>query len=80
MLQVPEIWKGLRVVSPCFIRQAHAQNVPVHVWTVDEPSDMRRLINWGVDAIQSDRPDLLASVLTQIRSRPPELMLQDDLK
>ena len=80
VLQVPEIWKGLRVVSPRFIRQAHAQNIPVHVWTVDEPSDMRRLIDWGVDAIQSDRPDLLASVLTQIRSRPPELMLRDDLK
>ncbi|GIS79776.1 MAG: hypothetical protein CM1200mP14_13420 [Gammaproteobacteria bacterium] len=71
VLQVPEIWKGLRVVSPRFIRQAHAQNIPVHVWTVDEPSDMRRLIDWGVDAIQSDRPDLLASVLTEIRSRPP---------
>ena len=80
VLQVPEIWNGLRVISPRFIRQAHAQNIPVHVWTVDEPSDMRRLINWGVDAIQSDRPDLLASVLTEIRSRPPQLMRQDDLK
>ena len=80
VLQVPEIWKGLRIVSTRFIRQAHARNLPVHVWTVDDPGDMRRLINWGVDAIQSDRPDLLASVLTEIRGRPSVSMLREDLK
>jgi glycerophosphoryl diester phosphodiesterase len=80
VLQVPEIWKGLRIVSTRFIRQAHARNLPVHVWTVDDPGDMRRLINWGVDAVQSDRPDVLASVLTEIRGRPSASMLREDLK
>ena len=70
ILQVPEVWKGLRIVSRRFIAVAHSRNIPVHVWTVDEPEDMRRLIEWGVDGIQSDRPDLLAEVLTDMTDRP----------
>ena len=71
ILQVPEKWKGFRIVSPRFIREAQARNLPVHVWTIDDPADMRRLIEWGVDGIQSDRPDLLAQVLTEMVGRPP---------
>jgi len=32
---------------------------------------MRRLLAWGVDGIQSDRPDILAQVLTEVAGRPP---------
>lgn len=70
-LQVPEVWKGTRVVTPAFIRAAHDRNIPIHVWTVDEPERMRRLLEWGVDGLQTDRPDLLASVLTDVAGRPP---------
>ena len=69
----------MRVVSPRFLQQAHARNIPVHVWTVDDPEDMRRLIDWGVDAIQSDRPDLLAALLAEIRYRPPIPGTEQDL-
>jgi glycerophosphoryl diester phosphodiesterase len=69
ILQVPEAWQGLRIVSPRFIRAAQARNIPVHVWTVDDPDDMKRLVEWGVDGIQSDRPDLLAKVLTETVGR-----------
>ena len=69
--QVPE-WSGRwRVVTPEFVRAAHRVNIPVHVWTVDDPDDMRRLLEWGVDGIQTDRPDLLADVLTEVAGRPP---------
>ena len=71
ILQVPERWKGLRVVTPRFVREAHRLNIPVQVWTVDEEADMRRLLDWGVDGIQTDRPDVLARVLTERIGRPP---------
>lgn len=69
-LQVPERSGGLRVVSPRFIRDAHAHNLPVHVWTVDARADMERLLAWGADGLISDRPDRLAEVLHRLRGRP----------
>jgi glycerophosphoryl diester phosphodiesterase len=71
VIQVPERWKGRRLVTPRFIAEAHLRNIPVHVWTVDDPGDMRRLLQMGVDAIQSDRPDLLSAVLVAEANRPP---------
>lgn len=68
--QIPERWKGLRVLTPGFVEAAHRWNVPVHVWTVDDPDDMRRYLRWGVDGIQSDRPDVLARVLAEEAGRP----------
>ena len=68
--QVPETAGRHRVVTPAFVRAAHRANIPVHVWTVDDPADMRRLLEWGVDGIQTDRPDLLADVLTELTGRP----------
>jgi len=70
ILQVPETWKGRRIVTPAFVRQAHRRNLPVQVWTVDAPDDMRRLLSWGVDGLQTDRPDLLARVLVEVAGRP----------
>ena len=70
-LQVPVEWKGRRVVTPGFVRAAHRANVPIHAWTVDEPDVMRRLLGWGVDGIQTDRPDLLARILVEDWGRPP---------
>jgi glycerophosphoryl diester phosphodiesterase len=70
VLQVPERFKGIRLVSPSLIERAHRRNIAVQVWVVDDPADMRRLLDWGVDGIQSDRPDLLAQVLTEVAGRP----------
>jgi glycerophosphoryl diester phosphodiesterase len=69
-LQVPVSYRGRPVVTPRFIEEAHRRNIPVHVWVVDEPDEMRRLIAMGVDAIQTDRPDRLARVLHEERGRP----------
>jgi len=77
VLQVPETWKGRRIVTPGFVREAHRRNLPVQVWTVDDPEDMRRLLSWGVDGIQTDRPDLLARVLVETTRRPPPPGLRD---
>jgi glycerophosphoryl diester phosphodiesterase len=69
--QMPEHWQGRRVLSPRLVRDAHALNVAVHVWTVNDEVDMRRLLRWGVDGIVTDRPDLLAQVLHEEIGRPP---------
>lgn len=41
------------------LREAQALGLKVVPWTVNGPADMKRLIEWGVDGIISDRPDLL---------------------
>jgi glycerophosphoryl diester phosphodiesterase len=60
--QVPERAGRLRVVSPRFLNAVHRSGCAVHVWTVNEEADMRRLFDWGVDAIITDRPDLAVRV------------------
>lgn len=61
--QVPETSGATRVVSPRFVRDAHAGGTTVHVWTVDDEADMRRLLVWGVDGLITDRPDVAVSVV-----------------
>lgn len=56
--QVPEHAGRLRVISPAFVRQVHREGRVVQVWVVDRPDDIRRLLDWGVDGIISDVPDV----------------------
>jgi glycerophosphoryl diester phosphodiesterase len=60
--QVPERAGRIRVISRRFIRAVHRSGCAVQVWTVNEEADMRRLFEWGVDGIVSDRPDLAVRV------------------
>jgi glycerophosphoryl diester phosphodiesterase len=60
--QVPEVAGGTRVVSPRFINDAHKAGRKVQVWTVDEEADMRRLLEWGADALISNRPGVAVRV------------------
>ena len=53
------------IVTPRFIATAHAAGLEVHVWTIDDPGEMRRLLTLGVDGIMTDRPDLLRDVLRE---------------
>jgi len=69
-LQLPDTWEGRRIVTPALVSWAHRLNLPLHVWTIDEEDDMRRLLAWGVDGIQTDRPDRLARVLHELSGRP----------
>ncbi len=71
VLQVPEVWHGIRVVTPRFVSEAHRLNLAVHVWVVDREQDMNRLLAWGVDGIQTDRPDVLSRVLEGGAGRVP---------
>jgi glycerophosphoryl diester phosphodiesterase len=64
-LQVPERAGRMWVASPATVRAVHAAGRRVHIWTVNEPADMRRLIGLGVDGIITDRADLLREVLIE---------------
>jgi glycerophosphoryl diester phosphodiesterase len=57
-LQIPERRGRIPVLTPRLLDDAHLLGVEVHVWTVNEPSDMRRLLALGVDGIVTDRADL----------------------
>lgn len=51
------------LVTPRNIDRIHATGRGVHVWTIDDPTTMHRLLDWGVDGIITDRPDSLKEVL-----------------
>jgi glycerophosphoryl diester phosphodiesterase len=64
-LQVPRHSRGLRVVDRRLIDSAHARGLQVHVWTINDPSEMAELLDLGVDGIITDRPDLLKELLEE---------------
>jgi glycerophosphoryl diester phosphodiesterase len=51
-----------RDVSPSLVAEARALDLKVGAWTVDDRPHMRQLMSFGLDAICTDRPDLLAEV------------------
>jgi glycerophosphoryl diester phosphodiesterase len=62
-LQVPAEFGGRPLVTRDFVAHAHAHGLVVHVWTIDEPDEMRSLLALGVDGIVSDFPGRLAEVI-----------------
>jgi glycerophosphoryl diester phosphodiesterase len=44
------------------IREAHALGIAVVVWTVNDPADMKRMVEWKVDGLITDRPDVFRSL------------------
>ena len=64
-LQVPPTHRGIPLVTPRFVRAAHARNVRVDAWTINEKEQMRRLLDLGVDVIMTDRPETLTEVLAE---------------
>ena len=62
-VQVPARYGRVPVVTERFVAQAHRDGLEVHVWTVDEPEEMRRLAAMRVDGIVTDVPALALEVL-----------------
>ncbi|WP_019546309.1 glycerophosphodiester phosphodiesterase [Streptomyces sulphureus] len=71
-VQVPEQRYGVRVVDRSFVRAAHALGLPVHVWTVNEPSRMAALLDLGVDGLITDNLEALREVLASRGAWPPD--------
>lgn len=68
-LQIPVVYGGAKVATPRFIEAAHNRGVRVDVWTVNEPDEMNRLLDLGVDVIMTNRPKVLDKVLEQRREQ-----------
>lgn len=63
--QVPVRQGRVTLVTSSFVRTAHRRGVHVHVWTIDDPTEMHRLLDLGVDGLMTDRPAVLRDVLVQ---------------
>lgn len=64
-LQVPMKHRGVPLVDRRLLATAHRAGLPVHVWTVDDPAVMHRLLDLGVDGIVTDAPAVLRAVLVE---------------
>jgi len=57
---------NIPIMTKRFISEAHAKNIAVEPWTVDDPQLMKQYIEWNVDGIMTDRPDLMIKVLKEL--------------
>jgi glycerophosphoryl diester phosphodiesterase len=62
-VQVPLTWKDRTLVDARFVNAAARRGIPVHVWTIDEPDEINRLLDLGVRGIMTDRPSVLKDVM-----------------
>lgn len=64
-VQIPERQGPIRVFTASLLRAAQRAEVEVHVWTVNDPDDMRRLVEAGADGVVTDRADIAVTLLSQ---------------
>lgn len=57
VVQVPPEFRHVTIVDRRFVEGCHRSGVAVHVWTINQPDEIRRLTDLGVDAVITDRPE-----------------------
>jgi glycerophosphoryl diester phosphodiesterase len=62
-LQMPSRVGRIRLVNQATVDQIHAAGRHLHVWTVNDPAEMRRMLALGVDGLMTDRADVLRDLL-----------------
>lgn len=62
-VQIPASVLGLNIVSPRLVKMYHAAGVMVHVWTINDPEQMKKLLEAGVNGIVTDRTDIAVKLL-----------------
>ncbi len=68
-IQVPPRFGGADVVTLDSVHAAHEAGLAVHVWTIDDEAEMRRLVELGVDGVMTDYPSVLVPVLEELGVR-----------
>lgn len=69
-LQIPmsyDLGITLNLDKQTLIDRAHRRNIAVQYWTINDPDEMRTLIELGCDAIMTDNPVLLSQILDEYR-------------
>ena len=61
--QLPPAYGETPVVTAEVVAEVHRRGMQVHVWTIDDPTEMASLLDLGVDGIMTDRPAVLKDVL-----------------
>jgi glycerophosphoryl diester phosphodiesterase len=63
--QVPVRIRGVTVITRRFVAACHRRGIEVHAWTIDDPDEMERLLDLGVDGLMTDVPATLKDVLSR---------------
>jgi glycerophosphoryl diester phosphodiesterase len=53
---------GIPIITEGFIKAAHSKNIKVETWTLDDPELLKQYMNWGIDGVDTDRPDLMMPI------------------
>jgi glycerophosphoryl diester phosphodiesterase len=64
-LQIPTHFGDRPLVTSELVEHAHAHGVQIHVWTINEPDEMTRLLELGVDGLVTDFPARMVELLAQ---------------
>lgn len=67
-LQIPPEYNGIPLVTAQTVGAAHTLGCEVHVWTINEPQEMERLLDLGVDGIMSDFSERMLAIAQRHRS------------
>ena len=69
VLQLPTEEYGLSLATKGLVTAAHKNNLAVHYWTINDPDEMRMLIDLGADGIMTDYPHRLKEVYDSISAK-----------
>ncbi len=64
-LQIPPDFAGHPLVTPQLVAFAHEHEVAVHVWTLNEKSEMQHILDLGCDGIVTDHPERMAELVAE---------------
>lgn len=62
-VQIPSHIGRLPTVTPALVSRYHRAGLEVHVWTINDEPEMRRLLAMGIDGIVTDRADIAKRVI-----------------
>ena len=65
IMQIPLKWKGIKVLTRNLIQKANKSNLLVHVWTINDKDTINNLIDFGVNGIVTDEPELLMEIMKE---------------